>query len=372
MSNYNIQDYATRHGGRFVLGEIENLPSNFILLKSKEIIDECINNLIRNANSKIISNIEWCMTTESMFNVHCIKVETQAFIAISIDVPLRLWTSLANIVTNGARFIRPQNSSPLQWKKRSIIELLHDDEIYSHKIEYNDRYLIDNAFSASLEIIINHELAHIFRGHLDYTRNEHGIAETSESKSTALTLPSTISQILEWDADAYAIHRSLARFLALPLGKPGTNDQKHFGLPPYGRFGSYDQCFFTLGIAIRILTIFFDNARIKARTTSNYPPLWFRNQHFYKQIFHFINQRAVPILKSNTFSELIFDNFLRGSHKAESIWRSLTGYHAEMSDFLSDEKLEQGYIIEKEYNDQLQSIEKALRLFRPSTNFWDM
>lgn len=314
-------------------------------------------------------DLEFCFTMEKSFNAHCGIESDRGCIAISVLSVSKLLQAARSVVTGGARLLS-SDREVIPFRQMNANQLLEDGTLYEGLPDPNDDYLARNAVYIAIDIMLNHELAHLANGHLGWSKRRFGITEFEGLQAENSEVDDITHQTLEWDADVLAIQRALIRGLGVSLREPGENEGKYTGMPGYGRYGSWDQCLYSFGIGIYLLTRFFKTTDLSEKARVLYPPVWFRVQHALSMIPHTVLSRIIP-LSEEVFENRIIPPMVEGATRAEKVWCEATGEYPVLPDLFEKERLDMAWKLVDSYNLCWKSISPALDEHRLIPSVWD-
>jgi hypothetical protein len=357
--------FANQHGGMLDLNV--EAPWSGLLA---EVAQRCEESLaapraMLNANVK---SLRFCFTMEEGFNAHCKIDGDDGLIVISGPAILRLWQAARSVVTGGARYIpRPSDGEPLPFDTLSVSDLLTDADLYKKVSDYNDHRLSRNVVFFATDVLLNHELAHISRGHASWAEKRFGMIEIDENDAAASAISDIVSQTLEWDADAIALQRSVVRALALDLDPPGRNEGKLFPPPAYNWYGNVEQCLHCLGVSVYLLSRFFEIGRLRLGVEGKYPPAWFRIHHAIRMVAHTIFVRSLPA--EDAIAMRVMVPLRLGAFGAEEVWCSVASARPVLHN-LTDPNTQFAAITDR-YLACWKRIDRQLADHRTHSSIWD-
>jgi hypothetical protein len=354
-------------GGRLEINE--DLPWAAVF---SEILQECEHSLQAPRANLQDFDISFWLTMERKFNAHCVAYKGEGLIAISGITISKLLQAARSIVTGGARLIRmdAEAAAVVPYVSATFEEIMLDRSLYENLPNFNDQFLVSSSIRIAIDILLNHELAHIIHGHAGWLKKEFGIIGISEDCTDLGTKNEILRQTLEWDADALAIQRTLMRGLNIELRPPGQNEGRYSKMPPYGRFGSRDQCLHAFGIGIYLLARFFDENKSSEKIQNLHPPVWYRIQHAFLMIVHTFDVRIFPI--TDDLSDKIVLPLMYGALQAEEAWCGATGREKILGNLFDEEFIQRGAVITSEYEVCWAFISPKLYEYRILPSLWDI
>lgn len=362
----DIDRFANRYGGRLEISDT-NLPWTKLLTQVERRCSASLHVPRHIVLWQKRKDIQFCFTMEESFNARCRFDPPSLFIAISAPLPPKLLEISRSIFSSGASFYRHQ-PHPFPYNNLNARAAISDSQIFDDLSDFNANYLARNAVFIATDIILNHELAHLVRGHAGWLSQRFGIKEVEEVSPLEGDDDLT-RQTLEWDADACAVHRTLVRSLNLKLNPPGRNNGVHAPIPPYGPFGSWDQCLYTFSVSIYLLARFFELSRKKKGYANRYPPTWYRIQHLFHAVTHTIRCRTG--LTEDAIENRIVPIIISGATEAEKAWCKSSKSERLLPFIFDKEPLSLGIDYTKLYLDRWSSITAELQEHWLMPSLWD-
>ncbi len=352
----NLAAFAAQYGGIVDLN-LSSLPWVDIASRLQKRIDRHVGRLNVDLYPYTPCRLRFCFTNELQFNARAGRFGTTYCVAITIGTLAKVLHHVRWAVLSGCT-IAPSDREVSDFEEIPTLDLLQSNALFEISSDWNDRYLISNIVTCIVETLFFHEVAHLLRGHVDWTSDTFKFGDLDEV-SLRGRIPDVVAQTLEWDADCFAFHTMICSALGLTERLIRARSRR-YTFPPQGDYGPWNGGLTILSIAAYILLRMHESES----PAVTHPPSWFRFQLYYLKVSDTI-EKEVGIPHTLPGAKYAVEILVSGGLNIERIWTSGRNEEPILERLFEYDRLVEGQRMGATYFRTWPHIESQLLILRP-------